>query len=82
MKKRQKFKLDQEHIDFLTSQETLRQWSGLTLKERAKAFHRAYTDRWTYPVAISKLYRKHGITLKKVKILKSTGNQTFEQYLE
>ena len=82
MKKCQKYKLEPKHIAFLTSQDTLRLWSGLTLKERAKSFHRTYTDRWTYPVAISKVYRDHGIKLKKVRILKSTGNQTFEQYLE
>ena len=82
MKKRLKYKLEPEHIEFLTNQETLRLWAGMSLQERAKAFHRTYTDRWTYPVAISKVYREHGIKLKKVRILKSTGSQTFEQYLD
>lgn len=33
-------KLRKEHIDFLISQETLRLWAHLSLKQRAQMFHR------------------------------------------
>ena len=64
--KRRKYKLEQEHVDFITSQDTLVQQAGLSLAQRAKAFHRRFPDRRTYPVAIKRLYKAKGISKKKV----------------
>ena len=44
-------------------------------------FHRRFPDRWTYPVAIAKLYKAHGITSKRVKILKAASSQTIERHI-
>ena len=33
-----------EHVDFLVGEECLRQWSGLSLKDRAHLFHRRFID--------------------------------------
>jgi hypothetical protein len=33
------FKLDQEHVDFLTSAKTLEKWAGETLRKRTFMFH-------------------------------------------
>ena len=79
-KKLKKYQLTREHIQYLTSQETLELWAGKSLAERAKLFHRKFTDRWTYPAKISKIYKDNGITKKRVKIQKSTGKQTLTEY--
>ena len=60
-------KLDQEHIDFLTSQDTLTRWAGRTLKERSKLFHRTYPDKRIAITSLRRLYLKHRIKRKKVR---------------
>ena len=60
-------KLEQHHIDFLTSYETLEEWAGYTLKYRAKLFHRQFTDKRIAVTCLRELYLKHGIKRKKVR---------------
>ena len=60
-------KLDQEHIDFLTSQDTLMRWAGRTFKERCKLFHRIYPDKRIAITSLRRLYLKHKIKRKKVR---------------
>ena len=60
-------KLDQEHIDFLTSQDTLMRWAGKTLKERSKLVHRIYPDKRIAMSSLRCLYLKHKIKRKKVR---------------
>jgi transposase/DNA-binding transcriptional MerR regulator len=81
-KKKKNCKLEQQHIDFLTSQDTLRLWAGKSLLMRCQLFHRKFTDRWTYPLQLSKVYKANGITLKKVRMLKGTGKLTLAEHLE
>ena len=79
--KKRKYALGKQHIEFLTSPTTLLRQAGMSLKERAKAFHRQFPDRWTYPVKISRLYKQHGIKQRKVRISKSAGNQTLQKHM-
>lgn len=38
-------KLEEKHVDFLTSYETLEEWAGFTLKFRTILFHRKYGNK-------------------------------------
>jgi len=60
-------KLEQHHIDFLTSYKTLEDWAGFTLKFRTKLFHRQFTDKQIAVTCLRRLYLKHGIKRKKVR---------------
>lgn len=45
-------KLEQMHLDFLTSAETLRKWRGFGLRDRCILFHRQFPDKF---ISFSKL---------------------------
>ena len=53
----------------------------MSLKDRAKAFHRQFPDRWTYPVKISRLYKQHGVKQRLVRITKSAGDQSLQKHM-
>ena len=59
--------LDQEHVDFLTGQETLTLWAGYTLKERTILFHRRFPHKVIAATSLRRLYLKHGVRIKKVR---------------
>ena len=63
----QQWKLDQEHVEFLVSEETLKQWAALTLKERAKLFHRKFPNKKIAPTSLRRLYLKHKVRRKAVR---------------
>ena len=44
IQRRKRSKLDQQHIDYLCNQRTLREWAHLSLKQRAVMFHRAFPE--------------------------------------
>ncbi|MCP3886267.1 MAG: hypothetical protein GY700_12490, partial [Propionibacteriaceae bacterium] len=56
-----------EHVRFLTSRETLTKWLPFSLKRRAVLFHRQFPDRVTSATAILRVYRRFGVSFKKVK---------------
>ena len=64
-------RLDQEHVAFLTSMHTLEQWSGLTMKQRTVLFHRRFTDKRIAVTSLRRLYLRHRIRCKKVRLEKS-----------
>ena len=64
-------KLGQEHIDFLTSLRTLEEWAGLTMKQRTVLFHRRFTDKRIAVTSLRRLYLRHGIRCKKVRLEKA-----------
>ena len=58
----------------------MRLWSGVTLQGRVKLIHRAFPDRRISATHLAKIYRRHGITKKKIrqdKIPPSLGLQTY-----
>ena len=60
-------KLDQVHIDFLTSPETLKIWAGFPLKERSKLFHRKFPNKRIAVTSLRRLYSTHRIKRKVVR---------------
>jgi len=64
-------RLDQAHVDFLTSMHTLEQWAGLTMKQRTILFHRRFTDKRIAITTLRRLYLRHGIRRKKVRLEKT-----------
>ena len=69
-----RFPLSQEQKMWLLSDDTLDAQAHLTLAERAVMFHRQWPERSISPSTLSKLYKKHRVkrkTIKLVKILRS-----------
>ena len=60
--------LGPEHVQFLTSMRTLEQWSGLTMKQRTVLFHRRFPDKRIAITTLRRLYLRHGIRCKKVRM--------------
>lgn len=73
-------KLEQHHIDFLTSYKTLEDWAGFTLKWRTKLFHRRFPDKRIAVTCLRRLYLKHGIKRKKVRQEKHMPQHARLQY--
>ena len=61
-------KLGPEHVQYLTSLHTLEQWSGLTMKQRTVLFHRRFPDKRIAITTLRRLYLRHGIRCKKVRM--------------
>ena len=64
-------KLGPEHVGFLTSLHTLEQWSGLTMKQRTVLFHRRFPDKRIAVTSLRRLYLRHGIRRKRVRLEKA-----------
>jgi len=54
-------KLSKEHVGFLVSPSTLREWSHLNLRDRCAYLHRAFPEIRISQSTLSRVYRKHGI---------------------
>ena len=74
-------RLDEVHIRYLTSYDTLKKWSGFPLPHRCKLFHYTWTDKRITPQSLSKLYRKKGIRLKAVRHFKLPPNYSMDKYI-
>ena len=75
-------KLDQEHVAFLTSMHTLEQWAGLTMKQRAVLFHRRFPDRRIAVTSLRRLYLRHGIRRKKVRLEKTMTQRVRRNFVQ
>ena len=76
--------LEQQHIDFLVAEETLKKWAGLTLKERSKLFHRKFTNKLIAPMSLWRLYKRHGVkrkAVRKAKQLPDGGEPRWRQQM-
>ena len=60
-------KLDEIHVEYLTSHKTLELWSGMTIAERCKFFHRKFSNKKIAPTSLRRFYQKHKIKRKKVR---------------
>lgn len=76
-----KFKLEKCHLDFLLLESTLKTWSGYSIPERCLLFHRKFPDKRVSTSGLLRLYKKHGITRKKVRMFKTPKNVTLHDYL-
>ena len=77
---RHKKRLQQMHKDFLSSPATLRQWAGETLINRCKLFHRRFPDCRISTTYLSKIYRDHKISKKRIRQDKLPVNMTLSNY--
>jgi hypothetical protein len=59
-----------EHIDYITCRETLTRQIGMTLEERTLYFMLKYPSKKICTQTLSRLYAKHKIRRKKIKITK------------
>ena len=75
-------KLFKEHTDFLLSPQTLIQWAGFTMKERVVLFHRMFPNKRISATSLHRLYKANGVTMKSVKINKSTPPPNLHNYEE
>ena len=64
VKARRRRKFTAEHIDFLVSKQTLISQAHLSLRQRAKMFHRRFPDARISASSIERLYKHHGIKFK------------------
>ena len=54
-------RLEWKHIEFLRSEETLKAWSGYSLKDRCRLFHRKFPEMKLSNYYIRQLYRETSI---------------------
>jgi hypothetical protein len=65
-----KVKIKDDNLKFLGDQHTLLNWSGKTIEERAKLFHRAFPDTTLSSSTIRKVYRQLHIKKKRIALKK------------
>ena len=75
-------KLGPEHVKFLTSLHTLEQWSGLTMKQRTVLFHRRFTDKRIAVTSLRRLYLRHGIRCKKIRLEKTMSQRVRRNFVQ
>ena len=75
-------KLGPEHLEFLTSMHTLEQWSGTTMKQRTVLFHRRFTDKRIAVTSLRRLYLRHGIRCKKVRLEKTMTQRVRRNFVQ
>jgi len=75
-------KLGPMHLNFLTSMHTLEQWSGLTMKQRTVLFHRKFTDKRIAVTSLRRLYLRHGIRCKKVRMVKTMTQRVRRNFVQ
>ena len=59
--------LSQEHFGFLTRDDTLRRWAGLSLDERAASFKNAFPNKELTGGRLYHIYIKHRIRYKMIR---------------
>ena len=72
----QHWKLEQEHVAFLLSEDTLKKWAGFTMKERITLFHRRFMNKKIAVTSLRRLYLNNKVKRKKVRQHKGVPPQT------
>lgn len=75
-------RLDQEHYDFLTDEQTLERQAGMTLKERCEIFEERFSPKKLCATTLRRIYLKNYITLKSIKELKPIDRNKASAYHE
>lgn len=71
-----------KHIKFLLDKDILQKWAHLSLKQRAKMFHRHYPDTKISASTIERIYFKGGVKYKYINKVKKDIDFTNEYYLD
>ena len=75
-------RLEQEHVEYLTSEQTLQSQCGFTLKERCAKFEHLFAPKKLCATTLRRLYLKHKIRRKSVKELKPIPQEQPQKYQE
>ena len=59
--------LNQEHIDYISSENTLRAWAHLSVDQRARMFNRTYPEINISATLLARTYKQLGIKFKFIK---------------
>ena len=65
-----KYELDQHHINYICSESTLKAWVTRSIKERCVLFHRQYPEKFIKPWRLRMIYKVNLIKRKTIKITK------------
>ena len=68
-------KLEPRHVAFLTDIATLQAWGARSLAERVVLFHRHFGEIKITPSTLRRVYRRHNITRKALRYLKTLKYQ-------
>jgi hypothetical protein len=68
-------KLEPRHVAFLTDIATLQAWGARSLAERAVLFHRQFGEIKITPSTLRRVYRRHNITRKALRYVKTLKYQ-------
>ena len=77
---KRRVKLRKYHQDFLISEQTLRQWAHLSIRQRAKMFHRTFPEVKISPSTLWRLYKREGIRFKYIQKVKKEINFQNQEY--
>jgi len=61
---------------------TLEQWSGMTMKQRTILFHRQFTDKRIAVTSLRRLYLRHGIRCKKIRLEKTMTQRVRRNFVQ
>ena len=67
---KEKFRLQQQHLKFLTSQETLSAWVTKSIVERTALFHRSFPDKFIKLWRLHKVYQANLVKKKVIRVTK------------
>ena len=73
-------KLSEDHVRFLTSEDTLEKWSGLTVLERTIKFGLKFPNKRIAVTSLRNLYLKNGIKFKSVRKFKAIPEYNLDKY--
>ena len=74
------WQLEEQQLNFLFSEETLKLWSALTLKERVILFHRKFPHKRVSVTGLRRLYKKNKIKCKQVVQRKGMPQHTKDSF--
>ena len=77
---RQDRKLEAQHKEFLLSEQTLRHWAGLTIRDRVILFHRKFPNKKISESGLRRLYMSNGVRQKQIKAEKRLSNRTISTF--
>ena len=59
--------MNDEHIEYIKNENTLREWAHLSLDQRARMFHRTFPEIKISSTLLAKTYKTLGIKFKFIK---------------
>ena len=67
---KRRLRLKKHHTEYLLNEQTLREWAHLSIKQRAKLFHRTFPEAKISPTSLWRFYKRNGIRFKYIQKVK------------